>query len=168
MSTLIKLLSTLLVMLLIVYCIFIQLEFFDIKNRGLVPNVGRGLANFMISMLLITACLIYLREWTKICKQSALRTILKYLVFPYCCVFWPFGYSYSVVLDNEYILPVLVFMCLLWVSVVNVWVKISEEYAPLGLERKMLFSHYPPVKRSDMIGLDIATFIAFLLPIFFR
>ena len=149
---------------LVLFSVMIQVSFYQKTKEMFVPNIAIGLLRGIGSAMLVVLLLLYLREWGKINSKSAILMALKYTVFPYSCIFWSLGYSYSDVFGSGVLMSLVTVMYIIWLFCINKWIHWSEHAIPPGNDMHLLFTTYPPKNRFDMFIFDLTILSVLYLP----
>ncbi len=132
------------------------------------PRTAEALLDTIISTLVYLWGQAYAHYWYSVAKIRAIPLAIAFLAVPYAAMTWPYGYDFNVYLSSgASVTAAAVIFALLVIVRRPTTSKIValQDAAPAQYSRG-LFSKYPPTERMDILGLDAATVVLFLLPVF--
>ena len=132
------------------------------------PRTAEALLDTIMSTLFYLWGQAYAHYWYSVAKIRVLPLAMAFLVVPYAAMTWPYGYDFTVYLSSDVSLMAAAVIFTLLVVVrrpVTSKIVALQDAAPAQYSRG-LFSRYPPKERMDILGLDAATVVLFLLPVF--
>ncbi len=130
------------------------------------PRTAEALLDTIMSTLLYVLGQAYAHYWYSVAKIRVLPLAVAFLIVPYAAITWPYGYDFSVYQSSRVALtsaPVLFALLVLIRTPVTSMIVAAQDASPAQYSR-VFFSKYPPKERMDILGLDAATLVLFLLP----